>query len=181
MEELSSRERLIRTIQGKKIDRIATYDIIHNIDLIEYTTGKKVTPDNFEDLLCKTACKYLDLIRHFSVPYYEGNKTVTYEDGFVYRYEWWTGHVIKRPGFKTVDDVAKMVEKDIEKIYKCIEQKKVCHVANQHVNLFYEKFEYFEEIKEEYKRISEKLNGTVMMGPEMVQGIAVACERYDYK
>ena len=49
------------------------------------------------------------------------------------------------------------------------------------MNLFYEKFEYIEEVKEEYKRISNKLNGTVMMGPEMVQGVGVACERYDYK
>jgi len=36
MDVLSSRERLIRTIEGKEIDRVATFDIIHNTNLIEY-------------------------------------------------------------------------------------------------------------------------------------------------
>ncbi|MBC8388979.1 MAG: hypothetical protein H8E13_13165 [Actinobacteria bacterium] len=181
MAELTSRERLIRTIEGREVDRIATFDIIHNIDLIEYLTGEKVSPENAEDLLCKAAGKCLDMIRHFAVPNFEGEKIVKYKDGFEYRYEWWTGHLVKRPDFKKVEDVVKIIEKDIESIYNSIKKKKICHVAQQHVNLFYEKFEYFEEVKEEYRRISEKLDGTIMMGPEMVQGLAVPCERFDYK
>ncbi len=121
------------------------------------------------------------MIRHFAVPDYSGEKIVKDGDGFTYKYEWWTGQLVERPDFKNTAEVAKMIEKDIEAIYRSIGQKKICPAASQHVNLFYEKFEYFEEVKEEYKRISEKLNGTVMMGPEMVQGLAVACERYDYK
>ena len=181
MEKLSSRERLIRTFEGREIDRIPTYDILHNIDLIEYLTGQKITPKNAEDLLCKAANKCLDLIRHYAVPDFEGTKIVEEEDGFVYRYEWWTGHLIERPDFKDVEDVARLVERDIERIYECIKKKKVCPAANNHCNLFYEKFEYFEEIKDEYKRISEKLNGTMMLGPEYLQGISVAYLRYDFK
>ena len=180
MEKLTLRERIARTIEGQEVDRIPTFDILHNIDLIEHYSGEKVTPKNAEDLLCKAAGKCLDMIRHFAVPDYEGIKTVKDDQGFVYRYEWWTGHLIERPHFRSVKDVVSLMQRDIEKIYKCIEQKKVCDIAQQHVNLFYEKFEYFEEVKEEYRRISDKLEGTVMMGPEMVQGVAVPCERYDY-
>lgn len=181
MTELSPRERLIRTFKGDEIDRIATFDIIHNIDLIEYLTDDKVTPKNAEDLLCRAINKILDLVRHFTVPDYYDTRIVKDEDGFVYRYEWWTGQVISRPKFNSVEDMVRMVEKDIEKIYGCIEKKIICDVAHLHVNLFQEKYETFEEVKSEYKRISEKLNGTVMLAPEGTAGIQIPQERYDYK
>ncbi|HEX7561361.1 MAG TPA: hypothetical protein VF347_04135, partial [Candidatus Humimicrobiaceae bacterium] len=178
MEKYTSRERLLRTFEGKDIDRIATYDIIHNLDLIEFATGTKVTPSNAEDLMCATAGKYLDLIRHFAVPDYEGVKIVKEDDGFTYKYEWWTGHILEKPVIKNVDDVARLVEKDIEKIAGCTAEGKICSRVNNHVNLFYEKFEYFEEVCREYRRITEKLGGTVMLGPEMCQGVSIALFRY---
>ena len=55
MEELTPRKRLTNTMEGKKIDRIATYDIIHNVDLIEHLSGEKLTPKNAEDITCKAA------------------------------------------------------------------------------------------------------------------------------
>ena len=178
MDKLTSTERLIRTFKGEEIDRIATYDIIHNIDLIEYLTGQKVTPKNAEDLLCKAASSCLDLIRHFAVPDYEGTKVVKEEDGYVYRYEWWTGHIMEKPVYRTVEDIVRKIEEDIEKIQDCTKERKICSAANNHVNLFYEKFEYFEEVKEEYRRITNKLDGTVMLGPEMCQGVSIGLFRY---
>lgn len=181
MPELTSRERLIRTFEGKELDRIATFDIIHNISLIEYLTGSKVDPKNAEDLLCMAASKVLDMIRHFAVPDYYDTRTIKDEEGFVYKYEWWTGHIVERPPFDSVDDVARVVEKDISKIHSCAEKKKICDVANMHVNLFPEKYETFEEVKSEYIRISGKLEGTVMVAPEGVHGFQIAQERYGYK
>ncbi len=178
MGELTPRDRLIRTFEGKEIDRIATYDIIHNIELIEFATGQKVTPQNAEDLLCRAANKYLDLIRHFAVPDYEGTKVVKEEDGYVYRYEWWTGHILEKPVYKTVEDIVRKIEEDIEKIQNCTKERKICSAANNHVNLFYEKFEYFEEVKEEYRRITNKLDGTVMLGPEMCQAVSIGLFRF---
>jgi hypothetical protein len=178
MSAMTSRERLINTFEGREIDRIATYDIIHNIDLIEFATGEKVTPENAEDLVCRTANKYLDLIRHFAVPVYDGARIVREDDGFTYKYEWWTGHILEKPHFTDVDDVARLVEADIGRIADCTVQGKICSAANNHVNLFYEKFEYFEEVREEYKRLNEKLAGTVMLGPEMCQGVSIALFRY---
>ena len=116
MSGMTSRQRLINTFEGKQVDRIATYDIIHNIDLIEFTTGQKVMPKNAEDLVCRTANRYLDLIRHFAVPDYDGTKIVSEDDGFTYKYEWWTGHILEKPHFTSVEDVARLVETDIERI-----------------------------------------------------------------
>jgi len=181
MTVLTSRERLLRTFEGKEIDRIPTFDIIHNIDLIEYLTDEKVTPKNAEDLLCIAASKILDLIRHFAVPNYFDTKIVKDEDGFVYKYEWWSGHIIERPKFDSTQDIARMIEKDISKILKCTEKKEICDIAHLHVNLFQEKFKTFEEVKVEYKRISNKLNGTIMLAPEGTAGIQIPQERYDYK
>ncbi|MHB1347607.1 MAG: uroporphyrinogen decarboxylase family protein [Candidatus Humimicrobiaceae bacterium] len=178
MDKLTSRERLIRTFKGEEVDHIPTYDILHNIPLIEYATGEKINPKNAEDLLCKAANKYLDLIRHFAVPDYEGEKIVREDDGFAYRYEWWTGHIIDKPVYRTVEDAAKKIEEDTEKIIKSTSEKKLCSALNNHVNLFYEKFEYFEEVREEYKRINEKLGGTVMLGPEMTMPVPIAMFRH---
>jgi hypothetical protein len=66
--QLTSKERLIKTFKGEEIDRFATYDIIHNVELIEYLTDSKINPKNAEDLTCKAVSKILDLVRHFGVP-----------------------------------------------------------------------------------------------------------------
>lgn len=179
MGELSCKERLIRTLKGEEIDRIATFDILHNIDLIEHLTGDRVTPKNAEDLLCRAASQVLDLIRHFAVPDDLEPRTMSDEGGFTYRYEWWTGHLLERPRFATSRDIESSVRRDIEAIYECIEAGKICRIARQHVRLFDESFETFEEVKSEFRRITEKLDGTVMLPPEDVCAVGVATERYD--
>jgi uroporphyrinogen-III decarboxylase len=54
----------------------------------------------------------------------------------------------------------------------------VCQLARQHCQLFDEKFEYIEEVKSEFARITEKLQGTVLLPPEDVAAIAAPTERY---
>ncbi len=179
MNKLSSTERLLRTLSGGEIDRVALFDIFHNIGLIEHLAGDKVTPKNAEDLLCRAARKSLDLIRHFSVP---GNlDPVVFKDetGFVYEYQWWTAHLVERPVFRTSNDTENAVKRDIKIIYDCIAKGKVCRLARQHVMLFDEKFDTFEEVKAEFKRVTEKLDGTLMLPPEDVSAVAIATERYD--
>jgi hypothetical protein len=178
MNELSCKERLLKTLWGEEIDRVATFDVLHNVDLIEHLAGDKVNPANAEDLLCKAASKVLDLIRHFAVP--DGpDKTMRDELGFVYKYEWWTGHVIERPRFNSSREIEYCVKKDIELIYDYIDRGKICLSARQHVRLFDENFETFEEVKSEFRRITEKLDGTLMLPPEDVCAVAIATERYD--
>ncbi|MCG2789916.1 MAG: hypothetical protein L6405_08240, partial [Actinomycetia bacterium] len=84
MAEITSRERLLNTFKGKVVDRVATYDIIHNIDLMEYLTGEKINPTNAEDVACKAVSKVLDLVRHFAIPYDLEPKIEKDEDGFVH-------------------------------------------------------------------------------------------------
>ncbi len=162
---MNSRERLLKTFKGKELDRIATYDIIHNVPLIEHLSGGKFNSKNAEDALCSAVSKVLDLVRHFSIPDVLELKVEKDEDGFIRKIEWWTTHLLERP-FKSMADVIKLVHKDIERIYDCIDKKKVCKQAQFPSRLFGEDYEYLEEVKNNFKRISDKLNGTIMVAPE---------------
>lgn len=179
MPTLSSRERLERTLRGEPVDRIATFDIIHNIDLIECLTGARVTPANAEDLFCRGISQVLDLVRHFAVPDREEAWTLADANGFVYRYDWWTGHLVQRPELKTTRDVADCVERDIELIYRDIDANRICHLARQHVRLFDESFDTFDELVAAYRRVAKKLDGTLLIPPEDCNAVAIATERYD--
>lgn len=178
MEALTSRERLLRTMRGEPIDRVATFDILHNIPLIEHLAGRRLAANNAEDLVCAAARQALDLIRHFAVPDCLEPRVVRDESGFAYQYEWWTGHLVERPRFDTTAEIESCVQRDIEIIYRAINQRKVCPIARQHVRLFDENYETFEQVKAEYRRIVEKLDGTLMLPPEDVSPMGVAAERY---
>ena len=104
---MNSRERLLNTFKGKELDRIATYDIIHNVPLIEYLSGGKFNSKNAEDALCLAVSKVLDLVRHFSIPDVLELKVEKDEDGFIRKIEWWTTHLLERP-FKSMADVIKL-------------------------------------------------------------------------
>ena len=62
MAKLTSRERILKTINGEEVDRLPVYDIIHNVDVIEYLAEDKITPQNAEDLTCKAVSKVLHLV-----------------------------------------------------------------------------------------------------------------------
>ena len=177
MPNFNSKRRLMKTFEGKPIDRIPTYDVIHNITLMEYLTGKKINSENAEDVSCEAVGKVLDLVRHFSIPDFTEPVIVKDEDGFIYKKEWWTVQVLERP-FKEMNDVVRMVKRDIKRIYDCISTKKVCRQALFPLRLFGEDYEYMEEIKQNFKRIVNKMNGTQMIAPESCS-LYIAIERYD--
>ena len=180
MEIGTSKERLMSTVNGENIDRVATYDVIHNIRLVEQLTGKKITPLNAEDLICQACRNTLDLVRHFAIPKKREIEIVSGSDGYVYKMEWWTGSVVSRP-FTDLNGARKIMEEDIENIYSCINSKKVCRPALFHVNLFDENYEYFEEVVYDFNRISEKLDGTIMVAPESAGAFIISETRFDFK
>ena len=90
MSELNSTERVLNTFQGKPLDRLPLFDIIHNVDFIEQVTGEKIPPSNAEDLVCRAAGETLDLVRHLCIPEELEKRVVTDEDGFGYVDVWWT-------------------------------------------------------------------------------------------
>ena len=40
MIQLNSTERVINTFEGKELDRLPVFDIIHNVDFIEHVSGE---------------------------------------------------------------------------------------------------------------------------------------------
>lgn len=176
---LGKRERLINTIEGKEVDRLPVLDIIHNIEFIEYITGEKVTPKNAEDLTCKTVSKTLDLVRHFAIPSFTEPVIVTDEEGYIYRKEWWTMELVEKP-FRTLEEARQMMLRDTERIQKATQEKRPCLQARENVMLFGDECESFEEVNEFFKRIVNKLEGTVMIAPESVPGMYTALTRFGF-
>jgi len=180
MNELSPLERVMQTISGEPVDRLAVYDIIHNVDLIEHLTSDKITPKNAEDLTCKAVSKVLDLVRHFTVPDNLEPLVYTDEDGFVRRKEWWTRDILRRPN-KSVQETRDLMKSDIEKIYRAIEKGEVCPLVTDYLGLIGEDCKTFEEIKVLFKRIAGKLDGAVMIAPESLPGMYNATNRYGFE
>ncbi|MCL5772605.1 MAG: hypothetical protein M1479_10110 [Actinobacteria bacterium] len=176
---LQKKERILRTFDYGILDRSATYDIIHNFDLIEYCYGKKVNYKNAEDATCMTISKLCDMVRNLAIPYDLNTHIEKDEDGFIYKKEWWTKSIIERP-FKTVEEAKKLVKKDISKISKAISKQKFCKSAEYNVGLFHEKFEYPEDLNSEFERLQNKMGGTVMVAPEFFSGIGPITTRYNY-
>ena len=177
MTKLDSRTRIEHTFEGKPLDRLPVFDIIHNVDFIEHVSGEKVTPENAEDVTCKAVRETLDLVRHFCIPgnlepYIEED-----EDGFQYRVEWWTKEIKYRP-IGSMDDVIALVNKDIEAIYRSLDQQKFCHQAKEHLQLFGEWYDYPEEVNRHFERVVGKLGDTMMIAPETVPGLYTAMNRY---
>jgi hypothetical protein len=179
VKQLTSRQRLINTLRGEAVDRVATFDVLHSRAFIEHLAGDTINPRNAEDLLCKAVRQVLDLVRHFAVPDKLEPWVISEDNGFVYRYEWWTGHVVSRPAFASTREIEYCVQRDIETIYNCIQKGKLCRIARQHVRLFDENFETFDELRSEYRRLIHKLDGPLMLPPEDVGAVGVATERYD--
>jgi hypothetical protein len=179
MAQLNSTERVIHTFEGNELDRLPIFDIIHNAEFIEHVSGQKITPQNAEDITCKVTRETLDLVRHFCIPdNLEPHEEID-EDGFGYRTEWWTKEIIHRP-IQSMDDARELMKKDIERIYRCIENQKFCHQAKEHLVLFGEMYDYPEEVNRHFKQVAHKLGDTMMIAPETVPGLYTATNRYGF-
>lgn len=111
---MTAQERIAATLRGELPDRVPIFDLIHNIDLVEFVTGEKVTPANGLDLLCRTIGERLDITRGIAPPAEE--KIVRHEDGFVYKQEWWTTWLIERP-FKNARELLDYIPRNIEELH----------------------------------------------------------------
>jgi len=179
MAKLDSTTRVLHTFEGKPLDRLPVFDIIHNVEFVEHVTGQKVTPSNAEDVMCKAVRQNLDLVRHFCIPEDLEPRFEVDEDGFQYRVEWWTKEIKRRP-ISSMEDAAELMKKDTEAIYNCLEQGKFCHQAKEHLQLFGEWYAYPEEVNNHFERVSKKLGETMMIAPETVPGLYTATNRYGF-
>ncbi len=180
MEKLNATERILNTFQGKPLDRLPVFDIIHNVEFIEHASGEKLNSSNAEDITCKAVRNTLDLVRHFRIPDFLDKKESQDEDGFRYRDEWWTKQVTYIP-IKTLDEAKNMMLKDIDRIYKAIDSKKFCFQALEQVNLYGEYFKDPEQLNISFGRVVKKLGDTMMIAPETVPGLYSAAHRYGFQ
>lgn len=170
---------MLRTFKHGNIDRLAIYDKIHNVELIEHVTGKKLTRKNAEDVTCMALGRLCDMVRHVAIPYRVDEDIQTDEEGFVYRISWYTKEIIQRP-FKNEEEACELVKRDIEKLKVCIEKEQYCPELSWHLQLFGEDQVYPEDLNNEFRRIKEKMDGTIMVAPEFFDGIGPLSNRYDY-
>jgi hypothetical protein len=111
---MTARERIEATLRGELPDRVPIFDLIQHVPLIEHVTGRKLTPSNALDLLCRTIGERLDITRGIAPPAEE--TVVRYPDGFVYKQEWWTTWLIERP-FKDTAGLLEYIRRNTEEIY----------------------------------------------------------------
>jgi hypothetical protein len=179
MDTLTKKERVLNTFDYKPLDRLAIYDKIHNLELIEHVTGKKLDEKNAEDVTCEALGKLCDMARHVAVAHAMDGRLVKDEDGFVYKEYWYTKDIIERP-FDTEGGAHELVKRDIEKLRSSIDEQRYCAQASWNLKLFGEDAEDPEELNGEFRRVQGKMDGTVMVAPEFFDGIGPLSTRYDY-
>jgi len=179
MVKLDSTTRVVHTFEGKPLDRLPVFDIIHNTEFIEQVTGDKITPENAEDLTCRAIRENLDLVRHFCIPDNLETRTEVDEDGFEYHVQWWTKEIRSRP-INSEQDAVELAKRDIERIYESIAQGEFCHQAREHLQLFGEWYQYPEEVNRHFEQVAKKLGDTMMIAPETVPGLYTLTNRYGF-
>jgi hypothetical protein len=96
-DELTKKERVLRTLRHQEVDRVALHDQLgYNPGVISMYTGKHIHGFNYtaEDI-GKTISMTLDSCFPFSAPY--GTERYTDRYGFVYQNDNWTSWRVSRP------------------------------------------------------------------------------------
>jgi hypothetical protein len=107
-----TRNRVLKVLNFQTPDRIPIFDIVQNIPFIEYYAGEKIGIENGERILCKALSNSIDLSAEINPP----SKESEWErDGFLYKTEWWTTWLKKRP-FVDLNGLKKYVKKNILQI-----------------------------------------------------------------
>ena len=179
MSRMTKLQRVLHTFDQGSIDRLTIYDKIHNVELIEHVTGTKLTEKNAEDVTCTALGKLCDMVRHVAIPCRLDEYTLKDGDGFIYRVSWYTKDIIQRP-FNSEDGARELVKRDIDRMKACIEKEQYCPELSWHLQLFGEDLVYPEDLNSEFRRIQEKMDGTIMVAPEFFDGIGPLSNRYDY-
>jgi uroporphyrinogen-III decarboxylase len=113
MTELTKRERVMRAMQFREVDRVPVYDLIDNIALREHFGGAKITPENAWELEYAAVRGICDATRSLMVPELNPHRT-TDEDGFTYFHDYETTWVESRP-FDDLRGYRVWAERDISR------------------------------------------------------------------
>ena len=95
MASMTKHERVLRTIDLQKTDRVPVYDILQNDGLIGHLAGQVLTVENGDRIKGIATRRCLDMTRMPGGPSRPG--TYTREDGLVIQQERWTSWIVGRP------------------------------------------------------------------------------------
>ena len=104
---------VLKTFDFQKTGKIGRFDIIHNLDIVEYCTGIKPTEKNLFYLIKKTCDKLLDLTLIYPEAYTKEKKFSW--NGFKYKQDWWTIWMIERP-FHDLKGLKEYILKEIDEL-----------------------------------------------------------------
>lgn len=104
---------VLKTFNFQKTGKMARFDIIHNLGIVEYCTGVKPTKKNLFYLIKKTCDELLDLT--FLYPESDPEKKKFTWNGFIFQQDWWTSWIIKRP-FSDLKGLKEYVLREIEEL-----------------------------------------------------------------
>lgn len=93
-DKLSARERIDKTLNFEEPDRVPMNEFVQNFELVAYLTGKKITFDNYFDLLCEVLSENVDVCETVAPPLQPRIRKES--DGFIYKDEWWTSWVNRK-------------------------------------------------------------------------------------
>jgi hypothetical protein len=125
MEHLKKSERVLRSINFDSVDRVAIFESMHQFEVAEYYTGKKLSYSNYEDDLVIMGEAHqkcgIDLTCNFIAPMKPGIRVD--DDGFIYIQEVWTIWLKERP-FNDIKGLEEYIKKNIREVnnYKREEQ-----------------------------------------------------------
>ena len=172
-ERMSARERLGLILENKEADRLPINDFIQNFDIVEYCTGKKVTKENYTDLVCKVLSENVDCCETVPGVIKEGVRKE--KDGFVYKDEWWTSWIVEKP-FSDTKGLKEHILRNIEdlQVYNPGDEFKYAGW----VNLWGTEMPGdFEHPKDRFRRLQEKLGDVLMFIAQSPVGLDVTYNR----
>ena len=176
MGRLTTIERVKKTFACEPVDRAAIKDIIHNIPVLEYYGGDKITPSNAFDVTCRALSNACDLTRAIGIPDDLEPRVVHGEDGYVYKVDWWTTSILSRP-FRTAEELGESVKRDIEDIYDSMSKGKLCYAAQLTAKLTGQGMSTPEELKVFFEKLVGTINDCVVCAPESIVGLTTAYSR----
>ena len=179
MGDIKSPERVYKTYNGEIPDRVPIQDLIANIGVLEHYGREKINSKNARKVTIRALKEILDVSQcEISIPENLEPSIIKDDDGFIYKCEWWTQTILERP-FKTVKELTKIVESDIDRIYASIADKKICAEAtvgslmrsSRNLSIT------MAEAKEAYSNLAKELYPTILIAPANVVCLETAYVR----
>jgi len=172
-------ERVYKTFKGLLPDRVPIQDLIANIGVIEHYGSEKINSKNARKVTIRALKEILDISQcEISIPENLESTIHKSEDGFIYKGQWWTQTIIERP-FKTLKELEKLVNNDIDKIYNSIAEGKLCEQATLSSTLRSKRDLPLTPsyVKQYYKNLADELYPIVLILPIIVPCLTTAYVR----